>query len=196
MKINIHAFWLDRRRLPAIVSMVAFAFCVPMQILGYAAQLTDLTVVLALVFLPALSAVLMILVAVFFGRNNAWLSVFAVFIGVLGFIFKLIMDPRGESLLHHTSAIVLYIGIVGLWALTVFYIIRTKWVLVILFLIPLLKHLLLDDLPVLIGRQAPVPASMWMKELSMLSFMLALSFFALSLEKQQNAGGTCHDCKL
>ncbi|MBO4886734.1 MAG: hypothetical protein J5589_00275 [Firmicutes bacterium] len=172
--------------MPAIVSMIAFAFCVPMQILGYAAQLTDPAVVLALVFLPALSAVLMILVAACFGKNHVWLSVFAVFIGVLGFVFKLAMDPRGESLLHHTSAIVLYIGIVGLWALTVFYIIRTKWVLVILFLVPFFKHLLLDDLPVLIGRQAPVPVSMWMKEFSMLSFMLALSFFALALEKTTN----------
>ena len=118
-----------------------------------------LVIAAALVFLPVLSAVWMIAMILFFGRRDLRLSIFPVFIGVLGFAFKLGIDPRGESLLHHASAAVLSLGIVVLWALTVLYVIKTKWVLTILFLIPFFKHLFLDDLPVLLGTAPPLSAA-------------------------------------
>ena len=76
----------------------------------------------------------------------------------------------------------LYLAIVALWALTVLYVIKTKWVLAILFLFPFFKHIFVNDLPVLLGAVPPVPASVWLKECSMLCFMLALFFYALSME--------------
>lgn len=167
----------------AVVSMIAFAICIPLQILGYADKLNDLPVVVTLVFLPVLGAFLMIVVVGKFGQDALWLSIFPVFIGVLGFAFKLMIDPRETGPAHHALAIALYIAIVGLWALTVLYVIKTKWILAILFLIPFFKHILVNDLPVLLGAAAPVPASTWLKELSMLSFMLALAFCAMSFEK-------------
>ena len=183
MKKEKQGFRLGARRPTAIVSALAFAICVPMQILGYADRLREPTVASALVFLPVLSAVLMIVMIVRFGEKALWLSVFPVLIGVLGFAFKLAIDPRGTSMLHHAAAAVLYLAIVALWALTVFFIIKTKWVLTILFLLPFFKHVLIDDLPVLTGAAAPLPAAAWFKEISMLSFMLALSLFAASFEE-------------
>ena len=165
--------------------MLAFALCVPMQILGYADQLREPLVAVTLVLLPVLGALLMILSIWRFGRNALWFSIIAVFVGVLGFVFKLGIDPRGESLLHHVSAVVLYAGIVGLWALTVLYVIRTKWVLTVLFLIPFVKHILVNDIPVLTGAAAPVPAATWFKEISMLLFMLALALCAASFEEKE-----------
>ncbi len=185
MKTEKQGFRIEARRPSAIVSLLAFAFCIPMQILGYASRLHEPIIAAALVFLPVLSAVWMIAMILFFGRRDLRLSIFPVFIGVLGFAFKLGIDPRGESLLHHASAAVLYLGIVVLWALTVLYVIKTKWVLTILFLIPFFKHLFLDDLPVLLGTEPPLSAAAWLKEFSMLSFMLALSSFAFSFEKKQ-----------
>ena len=167
----------------SIVSMLAFAFCIPMQIMGYADRLGDPTVSVTLVFLSVLSALLMIAVIMKIGQNALWVSIFPVSIGVLGFAFKLMIDPRGTSLAHHAFAGVLYLAIVVLWALTVSYVIKTKWVLTILFLIPFFKHIFVDDLPVLLGAAAPIPVTMWLKEASMLSFMLALSFCAMSFEK-------------
>lgn len=166
----------------AVVSMLAFAFCIPLQIMGYADRLNDPVVAVALVFLPALSALLMIVV-ILLGRNFLRLSIFPVFIGVLGFFFKLMIDPRGTGHAHHVSAIILYLAIVALWSLTVLYVIRTKWILAILFLIPFFKHILINDIPVLLGAAAPVSAATWLKEFSMLFFMLALSFCAMSFEK-------------
>ena len=176
-------FRIRRGHPAAIASALAFACSVPLQILGYAEQLNDPLIAVTMVGFPVLSALLMIAVDLKIGQNALSFSVFPVFLGVLGFAFKLAIDPRGDSFLHHASAIVLYVAIVALWVLTVFYVIRTKWILTILFLIPLLKHILVNDLPVLIGAAAPVGAAAWLKELSMLCFMLALSFCAASFER-------------
>ena len=165
------------------VSILAFALCVPLQIAGYLDRLREAAVAVALVFLPVLSAVLMIAVLLKHDEKSLRFSCFAVGIGLTGFAFKLAMDPRGTGFAHHALASALYIGILVLWTLTVFFVIKTKWVLALLFLIPFFKHIIMDDIPVLLGKAAAVPASTWLKELSMLSFMLALFFFAVSLEK-------------
>lgn len=75
-----------------------------------------------------------------------------------------------------------FLMIVVLWALTVSYVIKTKWVLTILFILPFLKHVCMNDIPVLLGMAEPVSATMWMKEISMLCMMLALSLCAYSFE--------------
>ena len=186
-KVEKQGFRIDRKRPTAIASTLAFALCVPMQILGYADRLEEPIVAAALVFLPVLSALLMILAIQRFGRTALWFSIFGVTVGVLGFVFKLMIDPRETGLLHHTAAIVLYVAIVALWTLTVLYVIRTKWVLVILFLVPFCKHIFMNDLPVLLGTASSAPLSTWLKEGSMLCFLLALSCFALSLEKARAA---------
>ena len=183
-KNRSQGFHLLPGRPTAIISMLFFAVCVPTQILGYADRLHE-PAAAALVLLPVLSAIGMIAMVLVFGRNALWLSIFPVCIGVLGFVFKLLLDPRENGPLHHSSAIALYLGIVVLWALTVLYVIRTKWVLTVLFLLPFLKHVFVNDLPVLLGRAAPVSAATWLKECCMLSFMLALSFFAVSFEKKE-----------
>ena len=183
MEKEQQGFRIDAGRPAAVASTLAFAFTIPMQILGYAEQLKEPAVAAGVVFLPVLSALLMILTIRRFGRTALWISIFGVTVGVLGFVFKLMLDPRETGLLHHAAAVVLYVAIVALWTLTVLYVIKTKWVLVILFLLPFCKHVFVNDLPVLLGAAAPVPVSTWLKELSMLSFMLALTFFALAFEK-------------
>ena len=185
MEKEKQGFCIDARRPAARVSVLAFACSVPMQILGYADRLRDPVVAGTLVLLPVLSALGMIAAILVFGRERIRFSILPVFIGVLGFAFKLVLDPRGESLLHHVSAAALYAAIVVLWALTVCYVIKTKWVLTILFLIPLCKHVFVNDLPVLLGTAAPVPASTWLKECSILFFLLALTFCALAFEKRE-----------
>lgn len=182
MKKEKQGFRIDARRPTAIAGMLAFAFCIPLQIIGYMDRLNDPVIAGTLVLLPVLSAAMMIAVILAFGQTALWLSIFPVCIGVLGFAFKLRIDPRGLSLLHHISAIVLYAMIIALWALTVLYIIKTKWILTILFSIPFFKHIFLDDIPVLRGKTSSVPVLTWVKEFSMLLFMLALFFCAISFE--------------
>ena len=187
MRTEKHGFRIIARHPAAIISMAAFALCIPTQILGYAHRLNEPLIAVPVVFLTVLSAVLMIVMTLKFGQKALWVSIFPVVIGVLGFAFKLFIDPREGSLLHHISAAVLYAAIIVIWSLTVLYIIRTKWLLVILFLVPFLKHVMLNDLPVLLGTADPVSVSTWMKELCMLFFMLAMTFSAMSFEKASHA---------
>ena len=178
-------FYIDAGRPAAIASMIAFACSVPMQILGYADRLNEPRVAVLLVLLPVLCDLLMIIVILKFGRNALWLSIFPVFLGIVYFFCKLVVDPRGTSLLHHISAAVLYLMVVVLWSLTVLYVIKTKWILVILFMLPFVKHVCMNDIPVLLGMTDPVPVSIWLKEFSMLFMMLALSLCALSFDVEK-----------
>ena len=182
MNKNHPAFFVDYKRPAAIASMIAFALAVPFRLLGYADKITEPLYGITQVLLPVLCSVLMIAVMIKKGKDAFWLSVIPVALGVISFMVKLFIDPREVSFWHHAAAILLYLAVVVLWLLTVLYIIKTKWVLVVLFILPFIKHLFMDDLPIFLGKAPMIPADMWFKELSMLLTMVALSFCAASFK--------------
>ncbi len=183
MKKNDLRFWVDFKHPAAIFSMIAFALAVPFRLIGYADKMSEPIYSITQVLLPVLCSVLMIAVIIFKGKDAFWLSVIPVALGVISFMVKLFIDPRKVSFLHHAAAIVLYLAVIVLWLLTVLYVIKTKWVLVILFILPFFKHLLMDDLPIFLGKAPMISADMWFKELSMLLTMVALSLCALAFQK-------------
>ena len=162
--------------------MVVFALAVPFRLIGYADKITDPMYGITQVLLPVLCSILMIAMIIKKGKDALWLSVIPVTLGVLSFMFKLFIDPRSVSFLHHASAILLYLAVIVLWLLTVIYVIKTKWVLVILFILPFIKHVVMDDLPIFLGKAPMISADMWFKELSMLLTMVALSLCALAFQ--------------
>ncbi|MBQ7595469.1 MAG: hypothetical protein IJU45_02255 [Clostridia bacterium] len=183
IKNNNSGFYVDYKSPAAIISMIAFALAVPFRLIGYADKILEPMYGITQVLLPVLCSVLMIVVLIKKGRDALWLSVIPVSLGVLSFIFKLFIDPRSVSFLHHAAAILLYLAIIVLWLLTVIYVIKTKWVLTILFILPFIKHIIMDDIPVLLGKAPAISSDMWFKELSMLLTMVALSFCAASFKK-------------
>ncbi len=182
MKNTAQRFYVDYKRPLAVLSMVAFALAVPFRLLGYADKITQPIYGVTQVLLPVLCSVIMIAVLIRKGKEALWLSVIPVTLGVLSFMFKLFIDPRSVSFLHHAAAILLYLAVIVLWLLTVLYIIKTKWVLVVLFILPFIKHVVMDDLPIFLGKAPMIPADMWFKELSMLLTMVALSLCAASFQ--------------
>lgn len=181
-------FYVDYKRPLAILSMVAFALAVPFRLLGYADKLLDPMYGITQVLLPVLCSVLMIAVLIWKGKDALWLSVIPVALGILSFMFKLFIDPRKVTFLHHAAAIVLYLAVIVLWLLTVIDVIKTKWVLVVLFILPFFKHLLMDDLPILLGKAPNISMDMWFKELSMLLTMVSLSLCAAAFLRKAPAG--------
>ncbi len=177
-------FYVDYKRPLAILSMIAFALAVPFRIVGYADKLTEPMYGITQVLLPVLCSVLMIAVIIRKGKDAFWLSVIPVALGVLSFMFKLFIDPREVSFWHHAAAILLYLAVIVLWLLTVLYIIKTKWVLVVLFILPFIKHVFMDDLPIFLGKAPMISADMWYKELSMLLTMVALSLCAAAMRRK------------
>lgn len=190
MKKSDTVFYLDYKRPVAVLSMIAFALAVPFRLLGYADKLTEPMYAITQVLLPVLCSVIMIVVMVRKGKNALWLSVIPVALGVISFMFKLFIDPRKVSFLHHAAAVLLYLAVIVLWLLTVIYIIKTKWVLVVLFILPFFKHLLMDDLPIFLGKAPMISADMWYKELSMLLTMVALSLCAAAFQKKKATAAT------
>ena len=188
MEKNHPRFYVDYKRPAAVISMVAFALAVPFRLIGYADKLTEPIYSITQVLLPVLCSVLMIAFIIKKGKDAFWLSVIPVALGVISFMFKLFIDPRSVSFLHHFAAIVLYLAVIVLWLLTVLYIIKTKWVLVVLFILPFFKHVLMDDLPIFLGKSPMISADMWFKELSMLLTMVALSLCALAFQKSETTG--------
>ena len=182
MTNNNPRFYVDFKRPAAVISMIAFALAVPFRLIGYADKMAEPIYGITQVLLPVLCSVLMIAVLIWKGKDALWLSVIPVALGVISFMFKLFIDPRSVSFLHHAAAILLYLAVIVLWLLTVLYVIKTKWVLVILFILPFFKHILMDDLPIFLGKAPMIPADMWFKELSMLLTMVALSLCAASFQ--------------
>ena len=182
MKKNDLRFYVDYKNPAAILSMIAFALAVPLRLLGYADKMSEPIYSITQVLLPVLCSVLMIAVIIFKGKDAFWLSVIPVALGVISFMVKLFIDPRKVSFLHHAAAILLYLAVIVLWLLTVLYVIKTKWVLVILFILPFFKHLLMDDLPIFLGKAPMISADMWFKEGSMLLTMVALSLCAAAFQ--------------
>ena len=174
---------MDHKSYTAIISILALSLSIPFGVLSCAGRLNDPFYIITQAGLSSLSLALLIAIIIRYGQKKLWLSIFPVSLGVLSFIFKLFIDPRGKSILHHTAAILLYIAIITLWLLTVLYIIKSKWVLVILFTLATLKHIILDDIPVLLGKAAPISTAMWLKECSILLTMVGLAFCAASFKK-------------
>lgn len=183
MQNKNQGFYVDYKTPAAIISMIAFALAVPFRLIGYADKVFDPIYGITQVLLPVLCSVLMIVILIKKGKDALQLSVIPVSIGVASFIFKLFIDPRSVSFLHHAGAILLYLAIIVLWYLTVIYVIKTKLVLVILFILPFIKHIVMDDLPIFLGKAPAISSDMWFKEISMLLTMAALSFCAASFKK-------------
>ncbi|MBQ3467562.1 MAG: hypothetical protein IJH21_04530, partial [Oscillospiraceae bacterium] len=72
MKKENQGFRVDCRRPTAIASILAFAFSIPMLIMGYADRLHEPLIASTVVLLPVLGAVLMIAVIIFCGRTKLW----------------------------------------------------------------------------------------------------------------------------
>ncbi len=176
-------FKVDFKKRSALISLVSLALSIPLRIAGYYEFWGRPLFLITQVFLPVLCAALMIIILIKYGKTKLIISTIPVSLGVLSFVFKLFIDPRFDSLLHHIVCALLYSAIIILWFFTVSGKIRSKWIIVILFALPFLFHIFVEDARVLLGYSSVLSASMWLKEFSMLCMMFGLSMCGLSFEK-------------
>ena len=134
------------------------------------------------ILLPLCACLLFILILRFLGDKVFPLTILPMLAGVAFFIIKAL---GFESILHTVLCICLYVLIAVLYILTAIGIIRTKWVLVPLFVLPFLYHVFVEDLAALRDTANPVLFADGMQELSVLAIMLALLFTSLALKKRK-----------
>ena len=152
-------------------------------ILGTKGKWQDLRYVITQVVLMVLSALLLIIYILFFSKQPLWLSSIPFFLALVSLMFKLFLNPRFQGALHHVLTILLYSALLAAWILTMTGVIRTKWILFGLIALPLLIHIFGEDLPILIGKADPISYVRWMQEGALLSMMLSMLFFILSMKQ-------------
>ena len=103
---------------------------------------------------------------------------------LLGVVFFIIKSFTFDSVLHTILCILLYLLVAVLYTGTVFGRIRTKWLLVPLFGLPLLYHIFVEDLNAM--RSANPPSfDAGMQEVSVLCIMLSLLLLSIAMKKKQ-----------
>ncbi len=180
MKTDRVKYYIDRSGFGIQAMVILMALSIAFRIIGCWGLWNDHNFAVLQIALPIVSALLYILSIWFFGKHAVWLSFVPV---VLGAVFFIVKSLGFESKLHMILCILLYIGVIALYFCTVFGIIRTKWFLVLLFLLPFLYHIFVEDLAALRDVSNPVNFADGMQEMSVLCVMLGLFFTALSLKK-------------
>lgn len=103
---------------------------------------------------------------------------------LLGIVFFIIKSFSFDSILHTILCILLYLLVAVLYTGTVFGRIRTKWLLVPLFGLPLLYHIFVEDLNAMRSATPPsLPEGL--QEISVLCIMLSLLLLSIAMKKKQ-----------
>lgn len=130
--------------------------------------------------LPLVCNLLFILLLLLLGGRAFWLTSLPV---ILGAVFFIIKSFTFTSWLHTVLCILLYMLVAVLYTATAFGVIRTKWLLVPLFGLPLVYHIAVEDAAAL--RDGTVTFAAGMQEMSVLCIMLSLVLTALALKKRK-----------
>ena len=167
------SFWVEGM---VILMVLAAAF----QVVGCWGLWSDPFFVATQIALPALSFLLFALLVSLLGKKALWLSALPV-LGAIGF-YALRFWNAGDMIVTVAGivfcalALVLYLG-------TVFHLIRTKWLLVVLFAIPFGYRAFYRDVKLLQDLDHPVSFAAGMQEMSLLCVLLGMLLLSLGMRK-------------
>ncbi|MBE5784932.1 MAG: hypothetical protein E7330_03950 [Clostridiales bacterium] len=128
--------------------------------------------------MPVLSGLLM---GLFILKEKLKLTFIPLFFGVAFFILKAFSFP---SRLHTVLCCILYTLVFILFTLTVSGRIPTRVPLILVFVLPFLYHIFVEDMALLTSA-APPTFLAWMPEISVLLIMAGLAAFAAGLRKKE-----------
>ncbi len=173
-------FYVERNSFGVQAMMILLSLSIVFRVIGCWGLWTDRNFLMLQIALPVFSALLLIVSVLLLGKRALWVSFIPVLLGAVFFIIK---SLGFESMLHTILCIVLYVAVIVLYFCTVFGILPTKWVLVILFGLPFLYHIIVEDLAALRNTENPVSFAVGMQEMGVLCIMLGLFFLSLSMKK-------------
>ena len=173
-------FYVERGSFGVQAMIILMALSIVFRIIGCWGLWNDRGYAVTQIALPVFSALLLIVFVWLFGKRALWLSFIPV---VLGASFFIIKATGFESTVHMILCILLYVAVIVLYFCTVFGIIRTKWILVLLFVLPFLYHIFVEDLAALRDTANPVSFAAGMQEMGVLCIMLGLFFLSFSMKK-------------
>lgn len=175
-------YFVDRKSLLIKATVLLAALSVLFRLIGYWGFWSDPAsdATYSQVFLPIVCCLLFMAFIVLLGKSALWVSSIPVFFAAVFFILETFsVTPWWIKAL----SILLYVVAACVYAMTVFGKIRTKWVLVVTIGTPLVYHLAVQDRTTLLNASTPATLVQWMPELSAMSFLIALLFTALAMDK-------------
>ena len=173
-------FYTERNSFGVQAMIILMALSIAFRLIGCWGLWNDRSFALAQIALPIGSALLLMVFVWLFGRRALWMTFVPV---ILGAVFFIIKSLGFESTVHTVLCILLYAAVIALYSGTVFGLIQTKWILVVLFGLPFLYHIFIEDLPALGDTVNPVSFSGGMQEMSVLCIMLGLFCLSISMKK-------------
>ena len=174
-------FYTERSSFWVQGAVIFMALSAVFRVIGCWGLWNDRYFALTQIALPIGANLLFILLLVLLGKHAVWTTSLPVILGAAFFILKALTF---RDSLHMALCILLYAVIVIVYVGTTFTIIKTKWLLVPLFLFPFLYHVAVEDIARLRDTLDPVTFAEGMQEMSVLCIMLALLFTALGLKKK------------
>lgn len=178
MKFDLNFWRVGNRRLSFIAAIIMVASAVVRASYFMLSNLTAFTPFeLATQLALPLACNIIFACEIYFLRERAlWITCIPVALGSVFFIIKSIMY---FTPLHMALCCTLYIGAFVLYTATVCGLIRVTVLVKLVFGLPFIYHIFVEDLPVLISKDPPHTAVEWLPEISVLLIMLSL-FIAVS----------------
>ena len=175
------SFYTERKSALVQASVIFMLLSAIFRLVGCWGRWNDAFFAATQIALPLACNLLFILLVLTLGRRALWTTVLPVLLGVVFFIIK---SFTFDSVLHTILCILLYLLVAVLYTGTVFGRIRTKWLLVPLFGLPLLYHIFVEDLNAM--RSANPPSfDAGMQEVSVLCIMLSLLLLSIAMKKKK-----------
>ena len=180
MKNDKIKFYVERTGFWTEAALIFMTLAIVFRVIGCWGLWDDRFFLMTQIILPIASGLLFILLLSLLGKHALWTTFLPVLGGVAFFVLKaLTFEDTTQMLLClllYAAAAILYCG-------TVFTLIRTKWLLVPLFLLPFLYHVGVEDIARLRDSANPVTFTAGMQEMSVLCIMLSLLFTSLAMKK-------------
>ena len=131
--------------------------------------------------IPTAASLLFVVFLLLWGRQTLLPTCLSVLGGVFYFVVKAFTFP---SVIHTVLCCLLYLAVLVLYTLTVTGIIPTKKLLYPLFGLPLIYHLLVEDMQAYVLTDPPADLWTWLPEISVLCIMAALLCISFAMEKK------------
>ena len=177
-------FFVEKNSFWAHGTVVLLALATVFQFLSCWGQWSDRFFVLTQILLPVVSFFLFVLVLAFLGSKALWVTIIP-FLGGVAFygLQAWFVEDRTIMMIGIACCVlatVLYIG-------TAFSLIRTKWLLVLLFAVPFCYRAFYRDVLILQNVEQPATFAAGMREISFLCVLLAMTLLALGMKKRSRA---------
>ena len=170
-------FYTDRHSFGVSAAVVLMALAIAFRVIGCWGLWNDQNYLITQIALPIGAGLLFILFALLCGKKAIWTTILPVALGAAFFVLKaLAIENTVQMLLY----IVLCVVVLILYFCTVFAIIRTKWLLVLAFILPFLYHIFVIDLAAMRDSINVVTFAAGMQEMSIVCIMLGMFFYSLA----------------